>query len=92
MPTAIPAPEPRLSPRETARFLWLCIRVRYLVRRMERASLRADRVGADRAGGRLLHFTRQWLACQAEVAAMLRCPEPPEVERVRKIMGGHPES
>lgn len=53
MPTALPTSEPRLSPRETARFLWLCIRVRYLRRRMERASARAAHVGFERAGGKV---------------------------------------
>ena len=86
MPTALPIAEPRLSARQTARFLWLCIRVRYLSRRMERASLRVSRLGVDRAGGRLLHFSRAWLACHAEVAALLRCEEPPEVAEVRKVI------
>ena len=86
MPTAIPAAEPRLSPRQTARFLWLCLRVRYLSRRMERASARVSRLGAEKAGGRLLHFSRAWLTCHAEVATMLHCPEPPEVAEVRKLL------
>ena len=85
MPTAIPAPEPRLSPRQTARFLWLCIRVRYLHRRMERASARVSRVGYDKAGGRLLYFAERWLSCHAEAATILRCEEPPEVAEVRRL-------
>ena len=79
MPTAIPAAEPRLSARQTARFLWLCIRVRYLHRRMERASLRVSRLGAEKVGGRPLHFSRAWLTCHAEVTTLLYCSEPPEV-------------
>ena len=58
MPTELPAAEPRLSLRQTTRSLWLCIRVRYLHRRMERANLRVSRLGAEKAGGRLLHFSR----------------------------------
>lgn len=85
MPTAIPAAEPRLSPRQTARFLWLCIRVRYLSRRMERASLRVGRLGVDKAGGRLLYFADRWLACHAEAAELLQCAEPPEVAEARKL-------
>lgn len=85
MPTAIPTAEPRLSARQTARFLWLCIRVRYLSRRMERASLRVGRLGVDKAGGRLLYFAERWLACHEEAAALLRCAEPPEVEEVRRL-------
>lgn len=90
MPTAIPAPEPRLTPRQTARFLWLCIRVRYLFRRMERASERMSRVGFDRAGGRLLYFVDRWLACHAEAAELLQCAEPPEVAEVRKLFETRP--
>ena len=85
MPTAIPSAEPRLSPRQVARFLWLCIRVRYLHRRMERASKRVSRVGFDRAGGRLLYFADRWLACHAEAAELLQCAEPPEVAEVRRL-------
>ncbi|KMO22982.1 hypothetical protein [Methylobacterium indicum] len=88
MPTALPTSEPRLSPRETARFLWLCLRVRYLRRRMERASLRAARVGFERAGGRFVHFARLWLDCHEEAAALLRCEEPPDVAEVRKMFEG----
>lgn len=90
MPTAIPTPEARLSARQTARFVWLCIRVRYLRRRMERASERVARVGLDRAGGRLLYFARSWVACHEEAAALLRCPEPPEVAEVRAIFERRP--
>ncbi|TNC16414.1 hypothetical protein FF100_03985 [Methylobacterium terricola] len=90
MPTAIPAPEPRLSARQTARFLWLCLRIRYLFRRMERASLRVSRVGYDNAGGRLLYFAERWLECHAEAAELLRCEEPPEVAKVRAIFDRRP--
>ncbi len=90
MPTAIPVAEPRLSPRQIARLVWLRLRTRYLLRRMERASLRAARVGYDKAGGRLLHFSRRWLACHAEAAEILRCEEPPEVAQVRAIFERRP--
>ncbi|MBK3399080.1 hypothetical protein [Methylobacterium ajmalii] len=85
MPTALPTSEPRLSPRETARFLWLCIRVRYLRRRMERASKRAARVGFERAGGRFVHFARLWLDCHEEAAGLLRCEVPLDVAEVRRL-------
>ncbi|GJD66600.1 hypothetical protein MPEAHAMD_6798 [Methylobacterium frigidaeris] len=90
MPTAIPAGEPRLSARQIARLVWLRLRTRYLLRRMERASLRASRVGFDRAGGRLLYFADRWLSCHAEAAEILRCEEPPEVAQVRAIFGRRP--
>ena len=90
MPTAIPAPDTQLSPRQVARFLWLCIRVRYLFRRMERASLKVSRVGFDHAGGRLLYFADRWLACHAEAAELLRCEEPPEVAEVRALFERRP--
>ncbi len=86
MPTAIPAPEPRLRARQIGRLVWLRLRTRYLLRRMERASLRTSRVGFDRAGGRLLYFAERWLACHAEAATILRCDEPPEVAQVRAIL------
>ena len=92
MPTALPTAEPSLSPRETARFLWLCIRVRYLRRRMERASKRASCVGFERAGGRLLYFADRWLACHAEAAAIRGCEEPAEVAEVRKLVSGSQQS
>lgn len=90
MPTAIPAAEPRLSPRQVARLLWLCIRVRYLRRRMERASKRAARVGFERAGGRFVHFARLWLDCHEEAAGLLRCDVPPDVAEVRAIFRRQP--
>jgi len=90
MPTAIPTAEPRLTLRQIARLLWLCIRVRYLFRRMERASLRVSRVGFDRAGGRLLYFAERWLACHEEVAELLRCEELPEVAEVRRLFEACP--
>lgn len=90
MPTVIPAPEPRLTARQIARLVWLRLRTRYLLRRMERASLQTSRVGFDRAGGRLLYFAERWLACHAEAAEILRCEEPPEVGEVRKLFDRRP--
>lgn len=90
MPTTLPTSEPRLSPRQTARFLWLCIRVRYLRRRMERASAKAARVGFERAGGRFVHFARLWLECHDEAAGLLRCEVPPDVVEVRAIFQRQP--
>lgn len=84
MPTAIPATAPRLSPRTVARLIWLGLRTRYLCRRMERASARVDRLGIERAGGRLLHFARRWLACHEEIAGILQAPLPPEAAQVRR--------
>lgn len=84
MPTAIPAAAPRLSPRAVARLVWLGLRTRYLRRRMERASARADRIGVERAGGRLLHFARRWLDCHEEIAGILQAPLSPEAVQVRR--------
>lgn len=84
MPTALPAAAPRLSPRQVARLVWLGLRTRYLRRRMERASARVGRLGVERAGGRLLHFARRWLACHEEIAGILRAPLPPEAVQVRR--------
>lgn len=84
MPTAIPVAVPRLPPRQVARLVWLGLRTRYLRRRMERASARVDRLGVERAGGRLLHFARRWLACHEEIAGILQEPLPPEAVQVRR--------
>ena len=72
MPTALPlSAGPRLTLRQSARFGWLMMRERYLSRRMHRAMARQNRIGVEAGGGRLLHFTRRWLACHAEIAALL---------------------
>jgi hypothetical protein len=94
MPTAIPTAEPRLSPRQVARFLWLCIRVRYLFRRMERATLRVSRVGFDRAGGRLLYFAERWARlprrgrCAAAVCRAARGGAGAPAVRAPRLGGG----
>ncbi|UHC20463.1 hypothetical protein LRS73_35620 (plasmid) [Methylobacterium currus] len=86
MPATIPAAPLQLSPRQIARLVWLGLRTRYLRRRMERASVRVNRLGVERASGRLLHFARRWLACHEEIGAILQEPLPPEAVQVRKAI------
>ncbi|MCJ2042943.1 hypothetical protein MKK55_28935 [Methylobacterium sp. J-059] len=89
MPTALPiSAGPRLTLQQSARFGWLMMRERYLMRRLQRAARRQDRVGVDRGGGRLLHFTRRWLACHAEIAALLGEPEREDAAAVRATLAG----
>ena len=89
MPTAFPiSPAPRLTLQQSARFGWLMMRERYLMRRLQRAARRQDQVGVDRGGGRLLHFTRRWLACHAEIAALLGKPERDDAAEARAILSG----
>lgn len=92
MPTAIRTPEPRLSPRQSVKFVCLAVRLRYLTRRLNRASERVNRLGQERAGGRLLHIARRWLACHEEAAEAFGFEIPPEAEQIRAILNGPPST
>ena len=48
--------------------------------------VRQGRIGVSAGGGRLPHFTRRWLACHAEIAALLGEPEPGDVAEARAIL------
>lgn len=91
MPTALPirpAPQRRLAPLETIRFLGLIVRVRWLDRRLHAAHRRVDRLGLDVAGDELLRLARYWLDTHQQIGALLGIPEPPHVAQVRATL--HP--
>lgn len=95
MPTPLPDVPRRsalLTPRQTVRLFWLVTCVRALARAMERASARLDGAGSVPADDRLLRLTRRWLARNAEISALLRIPEPPQVRQVRAIFSVCPPS
>ena len=82
MPTALPtrpAAEPRLSWPQTARFLVLVARVRWLDKRAHALVGR----GAGFSDDQLLRLMRKWLACHEAIAALL--PDTPEPEHVREV-------
>lgn len=89
MPTLLPtrpAPERRLSPLETIRFLGLIVRVRWLDRRLHAAHRRVDRLGLDAAGDELLRLAQRWLATHQQIGILLGVPERPHVAQVRATL------
>ncbi|SDO51319.1 hypothetical protein SAMN05216360_12512 [Methylobacterium phyllostachyos] len=92
MPTALPirsqhaAAVEHLSWPDTARFLILLVRVRWLNRRLEVAHARVERYGLDDAGPALLLTARRWLDAHEAMGALLRTPELPEVGELRAMM------
>ena len=92
MPTALPtrteiaAAAQRLSWPDTARFLILLARVRWLNRRLEAAHRRVERYGLDVAGLDLVITARRWLDAQEAVSDLLRLPAPPEAAKVRATL------
>ncbi|MCJ2008750.1 hypothetical protein MKK70_00950 [Methylobacterium sp. E-041] len=89
MPTALPlTTDRRLTLRQTSRLACLMLLERYLARRMHWAMLRQTRIGVAAGGGGLLYFTRRWLACHAEIAALLGGPERGDVAEARAILVG----
>ena len=69
----------RLSRVDTARFMILLQRVRWLTRRMEAANLSMGGYGFDIAGTKLKLTISRWLACHEAISALLDCPEPQRV-------------
>ena len=92
MPTAVPirsqhaAAVERLSWPDTARFVILLLRVRWLNRRLVVAHRNVQRHGLDIAGPDLLLTARRWVAAHEAMNALLGTPELPEVEQVRAMM------
>ena len=92
MPTALPSrieaatAVRRLSWGDTARFLILMARLRWLNLRLEAARRRVNRLGLDAAGLGLLLTARRWLATHEAIAGLLRIPEPPHVRQVRATL------
>ena len=95
MPTALPfrlPPVRRLSLPETARFLVLIVRARWLDRRLHAVHRQVDRLGLDAAGDELLRLARRWLDVHQQIGAMLGIPEPPHVAQVRATLCLQPEA
>ena len=92
MPTSIRIPSltataiRRLSWMDTARFMILLQRVRWLNWRMEVANRHVDQQGFDVAGTKLALTMLRWLACHEAIGALLECPEPPSVAQVRATL------
>ena len=92
MPIAVPARSQRaeaverLSWPNTARFVVLLLRVRWLNWRMKAANRRVDRYGFDIAGTELAVTIQRWLACHEAISALLDCPQPPCVAQVRATL------
>ena len=92
MPTSIRTPSltaaaiKRLSWVDTARFIILLQRMRWLNWRMEAVNLQVDRYGFDIAGTKLALTMLRWLACHEAISALLDCPEPPSVAQVRATL------
>jgi hypothetical protein len=92
MPTTLPSRSntaalvQRLSWPDTARFLILMLRVRWLNRQLEGARRRVARQGLDVAGVDLVVIARRWLATHEAIQALLGTPEPLEVAKVRATL------
>jgi hypothetical protein len=87
MPTSFAiSAKPRLTLQQSIRFGWPMLRERHLSQRMHRAMLRQGRIGVSAGGGRLLRFTRRWLAYHAEIAVLLGEPERGDVAEARAIL------
>lgn len=92
MPTTLPSrsktaaiPQRRSWP-DTARFLILLLRVRWLNRQLAGARRRVARQGLDVAGVDLVVIARRWLETHEAIHALLGTPEPPEVAKVRATL------
>ena len=89
MPTALPirsrhaAAVQRLSWPNTARFLILLARVRWLNQRLEAGHRRVARYGLNVGGPDLIAAARRWLAVHEAIAVLLGVPELPEAAKVR---------
>ena len=92
MPTALPTrtetatAAQRLSWPDTARFLILLARVRWLNRRLEAAHRRVKRYGLDVAGLDLVITARRWLDTHEAIADLLGLPESLEAAKVRATL------
>ena len=92
MPTSIRTPSltaaavERLSWADTARFMILLQRVRWLNWRIKAANRRVDRDGFDVGGTKLALMVLRWLACHEAISALLDCPEPLSVTIVRATL------
>jgi hypothetical protein len=92
MPTTLPSRSKAatlaqsLSWPETARFLILLLRVRWLNRQLEGARRRVTHHGLNVAGVDLVVIARRWLETHEAIAALLGTPEPPEVAKVRATL------
>lgn len=92
MPTALStrtetaAAAQRLSWPDTARFLILMVRVRWLNRWLEAVHHRVERHGLDVAGLDLVITARRWLDTHEAIADLLGLPELPEAAKVRATL------
>lgn len=92
MPTTLPSRSNTaafaqgLSWLNTARFLILLLRLRWLNRQLEGARRRVARQGLDVAGVDLVVIARRWLKTHEAMMVLLGTPEPLEVAKVRATL------
>ncbi len=90
MPTRLPRKPPTV--RQGVRLYILLAAFYWHGYRRRAAGRRMIRIGIERGYSRWERAARRWLACSAEIAALLGDPEPPEVHELRETLGDPPPS